>query len=543
MFQSLRSFLRLSDWPREISIGVLSAKYGLIGGLTPISMYDQRMNAVRAAQHRVQATSTLAEWAKEHTKVSLILGKDYLPALNFEALEALGVNVDLVPGGIGAKRQILGNLLKESAHPRLISAPKSSPQRPLYFLPDWDDLLDPDFDFSSDEFSASTRSLRSDRHCCGVMLPERICDGILVSLAQHFAGKGPLKKFEPTALGSLSPYPLRERFELSQEQILFGDCGAFSYVADSSPVISVEQAVALYDLHGFDFGASVDHIPAQKVRTKTGTVELSARERYRRVQVTRENAAAFITEWRKQRAQFVPVGTIQGISPRAYASQLKDYCDMGYRHVALGGLVPRTDSEILEIARLVQKQAARLEERPWIHLFGVYRPGIQPALRGLGISSFDSATYFRKAWLRSDQNYLSVSGDWYAAIRVPMTSDARTFKRLQVSGQSLEHLLEMENRALRSLHQYDAGQMSMSAALNAVMEYDRQLSRSETTDKDMEPFYARTLADKPWQQCGCPVCSALGIDVVIFRGSNRNKRRGSHNTLMLYRTLKADKRK
>ncbi|MNE91357.1 hypothetical protein D3C80_1889590 [compost metagenome] len=41
--------------------------------------------------------------------------------------------------------------------------------------------------------------------------------------------------------------------------------------------------------------------------------------------------------------------------------------------------------------------------------------------------------------------------------------------------------------------------------------------------------YRTTLADKPWRRCGCRICKDVGIEVMIFRASNRNKRRGIHN--------------
>src|SRR3546814_3869028 len=48
--------------------------------------------------------------------------------------------------------------------------------------------------------------------------------------------------------------------------------------------------------------------------------------------------------------------------------------------------------------------------------------------------------------------------------------------------------------------------------------------------------YERTLADRPWKQCPCAICQSLSIEVVIFRASNRNKRRGIHN-LGIYKAL------
>jgi hypothetical protein len=44
----------------------------------------------------------------------------------------------------------------------------------------------------------------------------------------------------------------------------------------------------------------------------------------------------------------------------------------------------------------------------------------------------------------------------------------------------------------------------------------------------------RTLEDRPWQRCVCSICQAIGIEVVVFRGNNRNRRRGFHNTHIFY---------
>jgi len=49
-FRVLRSFLRDYYWPQSLSVAVLSAKYGIIGGLSHITTYDQRMTSDRAAE-------------------------------------------------------------------------------------------------------------------------------------------------------------------------------------------------------------------------------------------------------------------------------------------------------------------------------------------------------------------------------------------------------------------------------------------------------------------------------------------------------------
>ena len=51
--------------------------------------------------------------------------------------------------------------------------------------------------------------------------------------------------------------------------------------------------------------------------------------------------------------------------------------------------------------------------------------------------------------------------------------------------------------------------------------------------------YKRTLEDRPWKECGCPICSKISVEVAIFRASNRNKRRGIHNLHVYHKHIKA----
>jgi hypothetical protein len=51
---------------------------------------------------------------------------------------------------------------------------------------------------------------------------------------------------------------------------------------------------------------------------------------------------------------------------------------------------------------------------------------------------------------------------------------------------------------------------------------------------DLLEAYQETLSNKPWEDCGCPICTEHGIEVCIFRGNDRNRRRGFHNTAKFY---------
>ncbi len=534
-FRVLRSFLREFRWPNSLSVAVLSAKYGIIGSLSPISTYDQRMTRERAAELNGPISTTLRLWSGTHTRIDLLLGQDYLHGIAPELFRGEAASMRVVDGPIGMKLSRLSRMLREIAPSvRRSTAALPNLDRPLYFLPDWDDFLDVDFDFENDRFSNSDRSARHQQHSIGLMRPKRLCDGVLVSLAQNLGTKGLLKRVGMVSEDSLAPRSVRDFYNLQGDQWAFGDCGAFSYVAEETPTISVEQAVSLYDLYDFNLGASVDHIPVPEIVTPNGKQVLSMVERRARVQLTRDNAEQFIQTHQERGATFTPVGVIQGLDAKSYADQVGQYCDMGYRYLALGGLVPRSDAEALEVVRAVHEKIGQMKVKPWVHLLGIFRPSLQPHFREFGVGSFDSATYFRKAWLRSDQNYLGVDGRWYAAIRVPPLSDPRTLKRLQASGTSEATLRKMEAKALRQLRAYDRGGTSLKAALSAVLAYDKLLSRAELQEDKLIAAYRRTLEARPWQACKCRMCRDLGIEILIFRGINRNKRRGAHNTLRLY---------
>jgi len=49
--------------------------------------------------------------------------------------------------------------------------------------------------------------------------------------------------------------------------------------------------------------------------------------------------------------------------------------------------------------------------------------------------------------------------------------------------------------------------------------------------------YATTLDARPWCSCTCDVCTTLGHHVILFRGAERNRRRGLHNTWTFYRRV------
>src|SRR5579885_1789602 len=81
-FRVLRGYLRDYRSPARLSVAVLSARYGIIGGLSHISTYDQRMTATRAEELASDVNRVLSRWRTGHSQIDLILGRDYIRSIH-----------------------------------------------------------------------------------------------------------------------------------------------------------------------------------------------------------------------------------------------------------------------------------------------------------------------------------------------------------------------------------------------------------------------------------------------------------------------------
>ena len=64
--------------------------------------------------------------------------------------------------------------------------------------------------------------------------------------------------------------------------------------------------------------------------------------------------------------------------------------------------------------------------------------------------------------------------------------------------------------------------------------YDRLITNERM---DTRPLLQKVLEDAPWRNCPCSICKKDGIEVIVFRGNNRNRRRGFHNTYVFYEII------
>ena len=422
-----------------------------------------------------------------------------------------------------------------------LSGRSSHSQSFLYFFPDWDDYVNEPF--LGEETSESEQRQPSRTYAHELFAKKPAYDGLLVSLAQIKGRKGALyRAHERISRAKL----LRTAMRIPRDVLLFGDCGAFSYAADARPPFSPTDAARLYDEHGFDVGASVDHIPLSEIRYRSDkgkliSESLSESTRRRRLALSLANARKFLTAWKRLRCKFVPLAVVHGLTTRSYVSSLRACLKMGYEHIAIGGLVPRSDREIMEVLakvrRSLQEYTRGAKRNVWLHLFGILRPKLQPLFRTMGVSSFDSASYLRKAWLRSDQNYLAHDGKtWYGTIRIPLSGSKEMQRAALSKGIATKELIKRERACLTAVSGFNERTKWAPEVLKTIDRYGPLLERKGEENHFAEK-HRLLLRKRPWTKCACVVCKGLGIDVAVFRGASRNKRRGFHNTWVFYQSL------
>lgn len=413
-----------------------------------------------------------------------------------------------------------------------------------YYLPYWEDKVNPEFDFSGD----FGRSPAGSSCVQGVYAHELFgsppYDGILVSLAVFHSKVRITDAAGDFAIRGVKSIKEYLRISACNKPLtVMGDCGAFSYVNQENPpeYASPANIARYYHSLGFDLGVSPDHIiVASVMQVQDGTlkkVQLGVEEKERRRQLSLANASAFLEYCNRYALDFTPVGAAQGYDTQTFVDSVHQLIDMGYKYVAIGGLVRYATPALREIVQAIVDAVNRRSEPVRLHLLGVLRLNLLGEFRQWKIASFDSASFMRKAWLRSEMNYFGVDGAWYAAVRVPPSHDPRVQKRAREHGIKGTRLSELERAAMLALQDYARSRISLENVLAAVMEYDALLERSSENISKLFISYKRTLQSRIWERCTCAVCRGIGIHVVIFRGANRNRRRGFHNTKLFYDTF------
>jgi hypothetical protein len=263
-----------------------------------------------------------------------------------------------------------------------------------------------------------------------------------------------------------------------------------------------------------------------------------------RYDITLANAEEFLKLTQAEGRPFEPLGVVQGWSPASMAEAARNLEAMGYRYLAIGGMVPLRTPEI-HVAMRAIREAIRPETN--VHLLGFAKADQIHEFTGYGITSFDSTSPLIRAFMDARRNYyLPGTGgklEYYSAIRIPQAiENSRLVQAIKRGLLNPNELQREEQAALDALRRFDRGEMRLEAALDQLVSYQHNLTVASIDDvakqeiqiaKSRELIEA-TLRAAPWKRCGCSICKAIGVEVIIFRSANRNRRRGFHN-LGVYR--------
>ena len=405
-----------------------------------------------------------------------------------------------------------------------------------FYFPDSQDQIDPSFDFETEERSPLRIRQRDDLYAHELLKPSPY-RGLLVSKAMidRYDGAG---RYSAQQRQRFYRVGVREFFRLDSvagpRLETMGDCGAFSYIEASRPPYTAEDVIDFYETAGFDAGVSVDHvIPIFDAQSSDTAIPRKWKRRY---ELTLELAEEFLDLHSRRGCSFEAIGVAQGWSPASYVKAVARLQKVGYERIALGGLVPLKSHEILSVLDGVNRVRHPDTE---LHLFGVTRCEMLAEFRYFGVTSFDSTSPFRQAFKDDRDNYYVKDGA-FVAVRVPQVEgNAKLQARIRAGEVNQEVARKLEQGALAAVRAFGREEADLDVVLSALLAYEE----IHDGKRDRGEAYRETLAAQPWKHCDCSVCRDLGVEVVLFRGTERNKRRGFHNLHVFSQRLKRARRR
>ncbi|MDF9759788.1 hypothetical protein OKW24_001561 [Peribacillus simplex] len=511
-----------------------------------------------------------------------------------------------------------------------------------FFMPENDDRVDPNFNFITEEHTKDRDPISDDVYAHEIYDKPNY-DGVLISKINIDQTK--TRKEQILNAGGLHKF-----LRLPNNIPLYGDCGAFSYIQKEKPPYDTDEILDYYEQMGFDIGTSIDHLIIGKIADNEEMREF-------RYQLTLKNANDFIEKHKEGNYTFIPSGIAQGWDVESYRNSFTELIKMGYRHISLGGLALAKSEEILEILHAISPIVPEYLE---IHLLGAARLDYLDVFHKLGVTSFDSTAFLKKAWGgATGGNYFTQDKNKYAALRIPQADEKKNARVKELVNRGIDTIdgfIKLEQKSLGNVREFDLRKIDITSTVETILEYDSYFetlkdykqkykkekairdkyiseklniseqeldriekdllkilkevnkkkeiigmeeyllgdvsfhsltSRNETLFKDaldnvtlehmnklrigekeaievknlplleatlkdffvenfdriystnkLRPLYHEVLTDKPWKSCSCSVCRNVGVEVIIFRGNNRNRRRGFHNTYVFYNQLK-----
>jgi hypothetical protein len=394
-----------------------------------------------------------------------------------------------------------------------------------FFFPDSQDQVSLLYNFDTEEHAVHRVRQRDDLYAHEIL--RRIpYDGMLISKAIVDGGPENAAKYTEAQRQRIYRLGVHQFFRADTDPkplCIMGDCGAFSYFTEDVPPYTVDEVIDFYEGLGLDRGVSVDHIVFgyQNAKTRAAGAEVDP-EWIRRRNLTIQLAAEFHTRVRERNCSFAPVGVAHGWDPASYQLSVQELQKIGYSRIALGGMVPLKTPDLLEAVEAVSEVR---DSKTQFHLLGVTRTEHMTSFAKFGVTSFDSTSPFRQAFMDDSDNYYAPERT-FMALRIPQVDGNPTMKKRIAAGLINQRVaITLERRCLEVLRGYEAGSFTSEECVVALREYERLYDDK----KDRSETYREFLEAAPWRSCTCGICDVVGIEVAIFRGSERNKRRGFHN--------------
>jgi hypothetical protein len=403
-----------------------------------------------------------------------------------------------------------------------------------FFFPDAHDLVDPSFDFTTERrtFAGSRQQSQLYAH---EILDKPPYDGMLLSKAMidphsntrsvrySFAQVQRLKRVGAREFLRL------ERPGLERSLETMGDCGSFSYVSEAEPPYGVDAVIQFYMDCQFDHGISLDHVILGFRDATAKNHELPA-DWPKRFQITLDKAEEFFKRHRQDRLPFSPIGAAQGWSAESYRNAVNSLQKMGYDYIALGGMVPLKTHEILASLEAINEVR---QPKTKLHLLGISRLENLDAFERGGVYSFDSTSPLKQAFMDDRDNYHTLKHN-YTAVRIPQVEGNAQLKKLILAGEvDFAVARKLELACFEGVLAFGKRKLRVDTLIDLLREYEALWHGK----KDDSVRYRETLEDRPWESCKCSICRKLGIHVVLFRGAERNRRRGFHNLHVLRQKL------
>jgi hypothetical protein len=407
-----------------------------------------------------------------------------------------------------------------------------------FYFPDSIDVINPSYNFEEEEHDRGRIRIQSE------VYPHQVCDrapydGMLVSMA-IVNGRYTLAQRQRLKRQGIRKF-LRLDSEKHQSIKTLGDCGAFSYRNDPEPPYTVDEVIEFYKSLGFDYGIALDLIIfAFEEDNEEEFLLFEDDKRKAELEAWKKRqeknlllAQEFITKVKKKKPGFHPIGVAHGWSPGSYANAFQALQKMGYNYIALGGLVPLKSEQIESCLKKISK-IRRKNTR--IHLLGISRIEGIASFQKYGVTSADSTAPFIQAFKSDTHNYHTLDRT-YIALRVPQGEGNAKLRERILSGQIRQEVArKMEINCMKLLKDFQDGQSSIEEVADALCHYEALVTNKKPKKRDL---YVKTLEDRPWENCNCPICKEIGIHVIIFRGAERNRRRGFHNLYNYYDLLKS----